>query len=369
MADIYADEGITGTKVAVRQGFQRMIRDCMDGQIDIILTKSVSRFSRNTVDTIQYVRMLKEKGIAVIFEKEGINTMTEQGEMFITLMSTLAQNEVESLSQNVKMGIRMKQKRGEMMGFNGCLGYDYHPEDKSITVNEEEAETVRLIFELYLQGYGTYTIARQLTEMGIFGKRKIRIEDIVSVVLLEQTQNYSKRTRSGLVFGNSIFNPDVVLMDGNAEPTGATYTFSVTLKDGSKDIVKADSGTAICDRLLQMALDGESVIPMDNEQLSKDKKAPELQKNQLPQGVYKVGRDIPVGVFDFHHVWGNGRIHVYKAEETILRNLTFGDYIGDTYEYEKMDCINVICENGWYVHISGNLIVSISRSKDIELDL
>ena len=108
MADIYADEGITGTKVAVRQGFQRMIRDCMDGQIDIILTKSVSRFSRNTVDTIQYVRMLKEKGIAVIFEKEGINTMTEQGEMFITLMSTLAQNEVESLSQNVKMGIRMK---------------------------------------------------------------------------------------------------------------------------------------------------------------------------------------------------------------------------------------------------------------------
>lgn len=115
--------------------------------------------------------MLKEKGIAVIFEKEGINTMTEQGEMFITLMSTLAQNEVESLSQNVKMGIRMKQKRGEMMGFNGCLGSDYHPEDKSITVNEEEAETVRLIFELYLQGYGTYTIARQLTEMGRINKK------------------------------------------------------------------------------------------------------------------------------------------------------------------------------------------------------
>lgn len=109
MADFYADEGITGTKVAVRQGFQKMIRDCMDGQIDIILTKSVSRFSRNTVDTIQYVRMLKEKGIAVIFEKEGINTMTEQGEMFITLMSTLAQNEVDSFyPQNVKMGIRMK---------------------------------------------------------------------------------------------------------------------------------------------------------------------------------------------------------------------------------------------------------------------
>ncbi len=98
--------------------------------------------------------------------------------------------------------------------------------------------------------------------MGILGKRKIRMEDIVSVVLLEQTQNYSKRTRSGLVFGDSIFNPDVVLMDGNVEPTGATYTFSVTLKDGSREIVKADSGTAICDQLLQKILDGEAAIPM-----------------------------------------------------------------------------------------------------------
>lgn len=122
MADIYADEGITGTKAAVRQGFQRMIRDCMDGQIDIILTKSVSRFSRNTVDTIQYVRMLKEKGIAVIFEKEGINTMTEQGEMFITLMSTLAQNEVESLSQNVKMGIWKKRRQLDL--FLNCICRD-----------------------------------------------------------------------------------------------------------------------------------------------------------------------------------------------------------------------------------------------------
>ena len=108
MAGIFADEAITGTKIDKREGFQEMIRKCLNGEIDMILTKSISRFSRNTVDTIQYVRMLKEKGIAVIFEKEGINTMTEQGEMFITLMSTLAQNEVESLSQNVKMGIRMK---------------------------------------------------------------------------------------------------------------------------------------------------------------------------------------------------------------------------------------------------------------------
>lgn len=134
----------------------------MSGMIDVILTKSISRFSRNLVDTLQYVRMLKEKGIAVIFEKENINTLSMESEMALALLSTLAQNEVESLSANVKMGIKMKMKRGEMMGFNGCLGYDYHPEDKSITVNSEEAEIVREIFDMYLRGYGAPTIAQEI---------------------------------------------------------------------------------------------------------------------------------------------------------------------------------------------------------------
>lgn len=206
----------------------------------------------------------------------------------------------------------------------------------------------------------------------MFGKKKFRlfrIEDVVSVVILEQTQNYRKRTKSGLIFGDSVFNPDVVFMDGNAEPTDVTYTFSVTLKDGSKEIVKANSGTPVCDQLLQKAIDGESVISADNAQMTTNKRAPELQKNQLPQGVYRVGKDIPAGVFDFHHVWGNGQIQVYKAKETILGNLTFTAYVGDMHTYEKMDCIHVTCEDGWYVHIIGNLVVSISRSKNIELDL
>ena len=173
MVGIYADEAITGTKVDKREQFQRMIQDCMDGKIDVIMTKSVSRFSRNTVDILQYVRLLKGKGIAVIFEKENINTLTEQGEMMLTLMGTLAQNEVEFTSKNVKLRIKMKMKRGELMGFNGCLGYDYHPEDKTITVNEAEAKTVRLIFELYLQGYGTYTIAKRLEALGKVNKKGV----------------------------------------------------------------------------------------------------------------------------------------------------------------------------------------------------
>lgn len=171
MVGIYADEAITGTKTVKRDGFLKMINDCMDGMIDVILTKSISRFSRNLVDTLQYVRMLKDRGIAVIFEKENINTLSMESEMALALLSTLAQNEVESLSANVKLGIKMKMKRGEMMGFNGCLGYDYHPEDKSITVNPAEAELVREIFDMYLKGYGAPTIAKEFTRLGKKNKK------------------------------------------------------------------------------------------------------------------------------------------------------------------------------------------------------
>lgn len=170
-AGIFADEAITGTKVDKRDGFQMMIQKCQNGEIDMILTKSISRFARNTVDTLQYVRMLRERNIAIFFEKENINTLDMNGELLLTIMSSLAQQEVESLSQNVKLGLKMKMKRGELIGFNGCLGYDYHPEDKTLTVNEEEAEIVRFIFDMYLQGYGTTTIAKRLMDMGKKNKK------------------------------------------------------------------------------------------------------------------------------------------------------------------------------------------------------
>ena len=170
-AGIFADEAITGTKVDKRDGFQSMIQKCKDGEIDLILTKSISRFARNTLDTLQYVRMLRERNIAIFFEKENINTLDMNGELLLTIMSSLAQQEVESLSANVKMGLKMKMKRGEMIGFNGCLGYDYNPDDKSLSVNEEEADIVRFIYDMYIQGYGTTTIAKRLIELGKKNKK------------------------------------------------------------------------------------------------------------------------------------------------------------------------------------------------------
>lgn len=166
LVDIYADEAITGTQVTKREDFQRMINDCMNGNIDMIITKSISRFARNTLDTLKYVRMLKEKDIAIYFEDEKINTLTMDGELLLVVLSSVAQQEVENISANVKKGLKMKMKRGELVGFQGCLGYDYHAEDKTITINEEEAEIVQYIFKRYIEGVGAYVIGHELENLG-----------------------------------------------------------------------------------------------------------------------------------------------------------------------------------------------------------
>ena len=171
LAGIYADEAITGTQVAKREEFQRLINDCMNGDIDLIITKSISRFARNTVDTLKYVRVLKEKSIEVFFEEENIHTLSMDGELLLTILSSVAQQEVENISANVKKGLKMKMQRGELVGFQGCLGYDYNPEDKTLAINEEEAEVVRYIFRRYVEGAGGSVIAQELHNLGYKTKR------------------------------------------------------------------------------------------------------------------------------------------------------------------------------------------------------
>lgn len=162
---IYADEGITGTLDYKRDGFMKMMQDASQNKFDMIITKSISRFGRNTVDTLKYVRALKEKGIAIYFEEERINTLEISGEIMLTVLSAMAQQESENISSHVKLGLQMKLKRGELIGYNGCLGYVYDKESKQISVNYEEAEIVRYIFERYCQGVGCTTIAKELITM------------------------------------------------------------------------------------------------------------------------------------------------------------------------------------------------------------
>ena len=143
----------------------KMMQDASQNKFDMIITKLILRFGRNTVDTLKYVRALKEKGIAIYFEEERINTLEISGEIMLTVLSAMAQQESENISSHVKLGLQMKLKRGELIGYNGCLGYVYDKESKQISVNYEEAEIVRYIFERYCQGVGCTTIAKELTTM------------------------------------------------------------------------------------------------------------------------------------------------------------------------------------------------------------
>ena len=164
---IYADEGITGTQIKNREQFIRMIDDCKLGKIDIIIAKSISRFARNTVDTLNTVRLLRGLNIDVYFEKENIHTINMDSEMFLTLYSAFAQAESESTSMNVKLGYRAKMKRGEPVGQAACYGYIWDTVNKKLIINEEEANIIRMIFNYYISGLGTTRIATELTKKNI----------------------------------------------------------------------------------------------------------------------------------------------------------------------------------------------------------
>ena len=164
---VYADEGISGTQVKNRTEFQKMIDDALNGKIDMIIAKSISRFARNTLDTLKYVRLLREHNVDVYFEKENIHTLELDSEMFLTLYSAFAQAESESTSMNVKMGLNAKMKRGEPVGNQNCYGFIWDEKTKELEINEKQAEVVRLIFDLYVKGLGGRTIAHKLNDMGI----------------------------------------------------------------------------------------------------------------------------------------------------------------------------------------------------------
>lgn len=165
---IYTDEGISATNTKKREGFKAMVADALDGKIDLIVTKSVSRFARNTVDSLSTIRELKEHGTECYFEKENIWTFDSKGELLITIMSSLAQEESRSISENVTWGHRKRFADGKVsFAYSRFLGLDKDKETGKIVVNPEQAEVVRLIFRLFLEGMTPHSIAAELTKRGI----------------------------------------------------------------------------------------------------------------------------------------------------------------------------------------------------------
>lgn len=163
LADIYADEGLTGTKVDKREDFLRMINDCRKGKIDRILTKSISRFARNTLDTIQYVRKLKEYGVTILFEAEQIDTAYLSSEMLLAISGARAQEESLSISKNLRMNCRARMREGTYIPSRVPYGYRMKNSGE-LEIVPEEAEVVQLIFTSFLSGMGKYKIADMLNE-------------------------------------------------------------------------------------------------------------------------------------------------------------------------------------------------------------
>ncbi len=207
LVDIYSDFAKSGTGTKNRPEFLRMISDAENGLIDLIITKSISRFARNTLDTVGYARSLKQKGIEILFESENIKTLSSESESMLAILSSVAQSESESVSKNTKAGLKMKAKQGKVIGFSSCVGYRFNTETKKIEIEEKMAEVVRLIFDLYTGGLGTYQISKELK------RREIKT--------LKGKDNWSTSTISDIL-KNEKYVGDLL--------TGKTYTLDAISK-------------------------------------------------------------------------------------------------------------------------------------------
>ena len=220
LIEVYYDEGITGTSVKKRDGFNRMIEDCEKSKINLILTKEVSRFARNTVDTLCFTRKLSALGIGVIFMNDGIDTRDKDGELRLTIMASIAQEESRKVSERVKWGIRRQMENGWVYGYSAMLGFRVN--NGKLEIVPEEAEIVKRIFNSYVyEGKDCHTIANELNSDGLFTVRgKMWREDGVCRILkndkyvgdLTQWKHYSTDFLSKRVLQNNGDNPDVPLI-------------------------------------------------------------------------------------------------------------------------------------------------------------
>lgn len=188
--DVYTDEGITGTNTKYREGFKSMVGDALGGKIDLIVTKSVSRFARNTVDSLTTVRKLKDKGVEIYFEKENIWTLDSKGELLITIMSSLAQEEARSISENCTWGQRKRFADGKVtVPFGRFLGYD-RGEDGNLIINTQEAKTIRKIYRYFLEGKSPFKIAKDLTTEGALTPEKKKTWSAGTVKSILKNEKY-----------------------------------------------------------------------------------------------------------------------------------------------------------------------------------
>lgn len=185
---LYVDEGISGTSVEKRAGFKKMIADAEAHKFDLLLTKEISRFARNTLDSIFYTRKLKGLGVGVLFMNDNINTLDNDAELRLTIMSSIAQEESHKTSDRVKWGQKRQMEKGVVFG-TSILGY--HLKGGKLAVNEDEAKIVRLIFDLYIAGKGTHLIRKELENRGISSPKGYARWQAITILNILKNEKYA----------------------------------------------------------------------------------------------------------------------------------------------------------------------------------
>ena len=237
---VYTDEGISATNTKRRDGFNRMVQDALDGKIDLIVTKSVSRFARNTVDSLTTVRKLKEKGVEVYFQKENIYTLDSKGELLITIMSSLAQEESRSISENVTWGQRKRFADGKVtMPYRHFLGYR-KGEDDLPEIIPEEAALVQRIYRLFMQGKTPHAIGKILTTEGIptpAGKTKWQASTIESIL---QNEKYRGDARLQKKFTVDFLQKKMKVNEGEVPQYYVENSHPAIIEPEEWDLVQAE---------------------------------------------------------------------------------------------------------------------------------
>ncbi|MEA5031422.1 MAG: recombinase family protein [Sphaerochaeta sp.] len=182
-AGVYADAGISGTGMKRRSEFQRLLADCEKGMVDIVLTKSISRFARNTVDLLKTVRHLRQRNISVRFERENLDSLSPDGELMLSILASYAQEESLSISENVKWGIRKRFSQGRFLAYTI---YGYHWVDDHFEIVEEEAEAIRFMYRSFADGMTLAEISEALVERGIFNRKGLPFGKTSILRILDQ---------------------------------------------------------------------------------------------------------------------------------------------------------------------------------------
>lgn len=234
---IYADEGITGTNTKKRKAFNEMMKDAELGRLDLIVTKEISRFARNTLDSIYYTRKLKALGVGVFFVNDNLNTLDPDAELRLTIMACLAQEESRRCSERTKWGQTQSMKNGTVFG---TCQYGYFLQNGKLTINEAEAEVVRLIFNLYLEGCGSSTIKLELENRGILSPTGLKEWQEVTILRMLRNEKYRgdlvqrKRITPDFLSHDKIWNDDpdkLITVIGNHEAIIDTEKFEAVQRE------------------------------------------------------------------------------------------------------------------------------------------